>query len=1050
MRVERNAAFDSSDLLVCLCFFLSGLAALVYQTVWARLFSISFGTSELAIATVLAAYMGGLAIGSALVSRYADRVERPVFAYALLEGAIGLSALAVPLLIGGAGLLYAAVLGGRDLPPPSADFAQLTFYVFATFAIILVPTACMGATLPLLNRFLIRQESHVGPRTGLLYGLNTAGAVVGVLLATFLLLPSMGLQWVQAIAVAVNLLIFGLAWVLFRSLREHNTEPEALERGPGETIPAASRLLHPVTLVLLASGAVSFLYEVLWTRMLGQLVGSSIYAFGIMLAAFLSGIALGGLVVGRFAGSPSQARTRLAYAQILIGVLGMCCFLFISSWPVAEFSMSAKFWVAGLIMLPATLAIGATFPLAVRAVAASEREIGQVSARIYSFNTLGAILGAVGTGFLLLPWLGFSGTAKLAMLVNLLLALVLIYPARGQILSKCLATSLVLAVTVTAFWSIPRPVSLIEQVPEGFASISNGEEVAFSVGRNTSVLVLEFPDQIQIRTNGLPEAGAPRAGGWQSGADQAWLTILPIWQRPEADSMMIIGLGGGVMLEPLPHDFGRIDVVELESEVVEANRLMGPLRRIDGLQNPSLNLVVNDARNALRLTDSRYDLLVSQPSHPWTAGASHLFSGEFVDLVKSRLTEDGVFVQWMNLEFVDENLLRDMAATLLLRFEHVRLYSSHPSALTFVASDAALESEQSGMEPTIYIRFRNQGIYDIAQLRAALQIDEQGMELFAAGGMPVTDSYNQMMLESYPDASGLTLPSYASMLEPYDAWVTPDEHYFGALPREERFRLLRALARSVQYSRGQTLVDQEGDFADRNFWLGLVAAENDRFDLALAGFRQVLDLLPDSAEAQYGYAWALWNSGEVDSLAQATDDPRINDVRLISTLRAWTAGNAKDWQLVSGLLEEVATTRPGDSWYGLALETLAWGQLLTRETTTQQYLTAISLLDECLRLVGENAQRLELRANLAFQLGLTDHYLYGLDRMLRFFQSYFSGAEGVEAAQARSVEAALYNALANLNTLSELSDRQFEYRNQIMSRIEALRVAIQPILVNPE
>ncbi len=1033
---ENSRGFLLADILICLCFFLSGLAALVYQTVWARLFSISFGTSELAIATVLAAYMGGLALGSALISRRADSIKRPVFLYAVLEGAIGLSALAVPFLIGLAGMLYAALLGGQDLPPPSASAGQLTFYVLATFAIILVPTACMGATLPVLNRYLVRHDSQIGSRTGLLYGLNTVGAVAGVLLATFLLLPNLGLMAVQWIAVSVNLLIFLLAWVLFNQLNADRLSAATEEVRPslaGKSVP----WLGIVPLVMFASGAISFLYEVLWTRLLGQLLGSSIYSFGIMLAAFLTGIALGGGLAGRLAVDQATARRRLAYTQVLIAFLAMGCYLFVGAWPIAGFDLVQKFWITGAVMLPATLLIGATFPLAVRAVARGEQEIGQVSARIYSVNTVGAIVGAVGTGFLLLPTLGFSGTAQLAMVANLLLAALLLASNQPAFKSAAAIPLLLLAIAA-GVWNLDRPASQVEQVPPGFAGIGNAEEISFEVGRNSSVLLLEQPEFVQIRTNGLPEAAAPVVGSWDYGSDQAWWSILPLWLRPQSESIMVIGLGGGVMLQPVPQDFPRIDVVELEHEVVEANRLMGPMRRIDPLQHPNLNLVVNDARNALRLTQSRYDIVISQPSHPWTAGASHLFTREFVQLVKSRMSDDGVFVQWMNLEFIDESLLRDMAATLTGEFAQVQLYSAFPGTLMFAASDAPLDAASQSLEQQVFSWFRPHGIYSIAQLRAALHVDSDAMHELAAGGRPVTDNYNRMMLDSYSDSSGLTLQEFWALVESYDALSAPGSSY-PQLPLQARLQLVRALNAGGQYVRARSFVESTPDTIDDFFWLGLIAMEEKQYETAQQRFQQILEVLPDNTEVQFFLAWSQLQGGTGMAGNLSFDRQGVTDPSLLSTLTAWTAGYNSRWDEVAPQLEIVTQTHPRSAWYPLALEVAAWAELLQPNVTPEGYLRALSLLDESLRLTRGTAQRLELRANLSEQLGLVDHLLFSSLRLMAFFNSYLQLNGLGEPQQVGSIRQALDEFEVKLAPLSLQDAFRVRRLERVEQHIDGLR-----------
>ncbi|NRA31339.1 MAG: fused MFS/spermidine synthase, partial [Parvularculaceae bacterium] len=286
---SREAAANIVFLAVVACFFFSGFAALIYQAAWLKKLGVLFGTSHIAVATVLAAYMGGLAMGAGLAAKFIDRVNRPVFTYGILEAVIGVSAVLVPLALTGAqGLLV--LLFGNQPEPVSADGAwQSLYYLLATFLVLVIPTAAMGATLPLLSRYAITEDEQVGPRIGLLYGVNTMGAVLGALAAGFIFLPQLGLYGALFVGAFVNLIVFGIAVILSRTAK-------ARDNDKGPSVPAASTApsFHWVLPVMLVSGAVSFTLEVLWTRLLSHVFGGTVYAFSIMLASFLPGIALGG------------------------------------------------------------------------------------------------------------------------------------------------------------------------------------------------------------------------------------------------------------------------------------------------------------------------------------------------------------------------------------------------------------------------------------------------------------------------------------------------------------------------------------------------------------------------------------------------------------------------------------------------------------------------------------------------------------------------------------------------------------------------------------
>jgi spermidine synthase len=410
------------QLLLLACFFLSGLAALVYQTAWTREFAFVFGTSDLAVATVLAAYMGGLAAGAAVAGRLIRRIRRPLLAYGLLELGIALAALAVPFAIQGSRILYVLAFGSRGSPPGEGGLPSALFFLASSFAILLVPTALMGATLPLLARHAVREDAEIGARIGALYASNTLGAVFGVVLAAFLLLPALGLRSTVLVAVALNGVVFAAAALLERVSPFVPPTPSA---ATSPTLLGDSRILPLIAL----SGAASFGYEVLWTRLLSHVLGGSVYAFGTMLASFLVGIAIGSAVAVRWTRTRESAARAFAVAQLGTASLSLVAYGLVDQLPrfaVAMDGGGARLFVDAMLaisfLLPAALCIGATFPLAVRHAATSADHAAASSARVYAWNTLGAIVGSVGAGFFVRPALGFEGTLSLAFAINLGLA----------------------------------------------------------------------------------------------------------------------------------------------------------------------------------------------------------------------------------------------------------------------------------------------------------------------------------------------------------------------------------------------------------------------------------------------------------------------------------------------------------------------------------------------------------------------------------------------------------------------------------------------------
>ncbi|MGH8287100.1 MAG: fused MFS/spermidine synthase [Steroidobacteraceae bacterium] len=765
---------------------MSGFAALVYQTAWTRQFALVFGTSELAVATVLAAYMGGLALGAWLIERWLSRVERPVLVYAGLELGIGGSAvLLVPALLFASDALLQAAFGGQPAPPDSGQVGTSLFYLGSAFVALAVPTTLMGATLPLLARYAVRSDEQIGRRIGALYAANTAGAVGGALATAFWLLPNLGLSRTVWAGAAVNFAVFLLAALVAKRSRPTTAEARssvnpAPTRTPFRRPPAAVWVLP----LMLASGAVSFFHEVLWTRMLGHVLGSSIYAFGVMVASFLVGIAAGGAAGALLARDRRRAVTALAIAQLISAAAAAGAYLGLQELvPEKAGLVSNAFFAAGLL-LPLTLAIGLTYPLAVRVLADDAANAAPASARVYAWNTVGAIIGSLVAGFIAIPALRFEGAAQAAVIASALLAvaavLLLMRPARllgGAVTAAAL-------IGIVSFQP-ERPERLLVTSPLNVGT--HGRIVYYEVGRSASVVVLEQDGGLALRTNGLPEALMEMPGSSPRFSGEFWLSPLAVIARPRTERMLIVGYGGGVIVEGVPPSVARIDVIELEPEVIEANRATRSLRKRDPLIDPRVDIVTNDARGALALTSRRYDAIVSQPSHPWTAGASHLYTREFMRQAREHLNDDGVFVQWMNVSFVDESLLRSLTATLLNVFGHVRLYRPDPNTLVFLASPAPLDLERTvagtgvplTLSPGHYARF---GINVVEDLVGALAADADGARALASGAPLVTDDDNRLATSSvFELGRGLTAEAAGRLLAAYDPLQRADSGVYREL-----------------------------------------------------------------------------------------------------------------------------------------------------------------------------------------------------------------------------------------------------------------------------
>ncbi len=895
---------DLRYLLVLLCFFASGFAGLLYETAWTREFSFVFGTSNLAVATVLAAYMAGLSLGASIAGRFMHRIRRPVLAYGLLELGIAASALAVPSSIRAVTALYRPLFVTAGILPEAGGLASAVFYALASFAILGLPTTLMGATLPMLARHAVREERQIGGRIGALYAVNTAGAVAGTIATAFLLLPELGLRQTVLVGAALNAVVFAAAALLARGA---SLLDAARERPAEEAAPVAAAV---VLAVAFASSTASFLYENLWFRLFEHVLGASIYAFSTMLASFLIGISLGGALAAPLARTRRGSAHGLALTQLGAAFCSVLAFSFVDQLPALAASVSqpgmlgllARASLAAALLLPSTLCIGASFPFAVRALADSKDAAAAASARVYAWNTLGAIVGSLAAGFVVIPALGFERSLVATAALNLIAAAAAACAARPVARPALIAAGLaglsLIVVQPSTPWGVlgTGPLGLDSWPASTGNRVSPEQIVFYRVGRSSTVLLAEGRDGWRLRNNGLPEATIERPGRVPRNSVTArWLTMLPAFGASRPRLLLVIGLGGGVAVEDVPAGFERIDVVELEPEVLEANRFVAERRNKNPLSDPRLHVLLNDARGALTLTDLRYDAIVSQPSHPWTVGASHLYTRDFFAQVKERLAPGGIFVQWMGLQFVDERLFRSLTATLLDVFPYVRLYQPDLGAVLFVASDAALELE-SQVEQTVARdreTFARLGVRVPEDLAAALLLDDAGARAVAEGAPIATDDHNLFATDS-PRVLANPIRSVERLVARYDPLVPSGD-------RLDAFYLVRRLVSLRRIARAERVAGGIREPAVRLLAQAEVA-------LARRERSKALDLATRALALDRGSEWARFR---VNTLSRT--EPGVHPTQdgvLGALAEAHRLRLARDWEALSRLEGDFANLDP--------------------------------------------------------------------------------------------------------------------------------------------
>ena len=553
-----SAAHARVFLLLAICFFLSGATGLVYQIVWMRMLGLVFGHTVLATTTVLVAFMAGLALGSWLLARRAPRLKNLIAAYGWLEVGIGVYCALLPLLLAAAAAVYLALARGLAL-----SYGTFTLVQFVLVGLVLlVPTTLMGGTLPVLAQALTRDPGRLGRTVGALYAINTFGAVAGVAVAGYLLLPAIGNRWSLACAAAANLVVGALA-IGYARFRPEPAPVLAVDvTAPLPLTPEG----RATVLALGVSGAIAMVYEVGWTRALALIIGSSTYAFTAMLLAFLIGIAGGSALYSWIRGRRPATPGRFAVLQMAIALSTAGAMLVYDRLPAlflrgfAHSDAPAAVQLTQIVvsiaaLLLGTLFIGATFPCAVSAAARGAGRAGEDVGRTYAVNTLGAIAGSALAGLVLIPALGLHASFRAALVGNLLLAVALFLgPPRPVRRRRQLAAALAIALAVGAWflpaWSrdvLSSGVAVYAQQYqrlgwEQFRTRAVPKQILYyRDGPTATVTVHQESDNLFLRTNGKTDASTS-----YDMVTQLMSGHLPMLLHPAAKQVLVIGIGSGV------------------------------------------------------------------------------------------------------------------------------------------------------------------------------------------------------------------------------------------------------------------------------------------------------------------------------------------------------------------------------------------------------------------------------------------------------------------------------------------------------------------------
>lgn len=723
MAVPRLAQYTVRKMqaLVLAFFFLSGVAGLLYEVVWIRVAGTVIGNTTYAVGTVVGVYMGGLALGAWLGGRAADRRggARLLRLYGLLEAGVAVSALAVPFLFHASEPLFRLLWNSVGEIAPLYAACRIGLVALA----LAVPTTLMGATLPVLARFLSGSAEDAPRRAGTAYAINTLGGVAGTLAAGFWLIPAFGLQTTTLAAAAMNAAI-GAGSLLLARGREGTIQPAPPPEPPPRRLALAVAAL---------SGFAALVYEIAWTRAIVLALGSTVYAFTLILAAFILGLAAGSAAASRL--RPRDPIAALGWIQAAAGVAALALLPFLGNLPLffTPFVESAKedysqllrvqfLLIFAFVFVP-TFILGAVFPFTCRLAGGSDHAVGRSVAAVYSWNTVGSIAGSWAGSFLLLPALGPAATVRLAAVVNLGLAAYLAWRERPALR---LAPAAPVAVAAAA-WLLPGwDLQVLASGPYiyGDEYVSSSRARRLDLRRTIEaestllasywdayglVTVHQHPKGMRsLRINGKTDAST----GPADMMTQLLIGHLPLLHHPEARRALVIGLGAGVTVEAMArYPLERIECVEISSAVARAAEHFQEVNR-DVLRDPRVRLIEGDGRNALAFGRETYDVIVSEPSNLWLSGMANLFTRDFFEDASRRLAPGGLFCQWVHAYRLPLPDFRSVLRTFYAAFPHGSVWEVFPG------QDYVLIGAREPLRPSFA---RLEGRFAIPAVRAQLE-----------------------------------------------------------------------------------------------------------------------------------------------------------------------------------------------------------------------------------------------------------------------------------------------------------------------------------------
>lgn len=693
-------------------FFLSGMTGLIYQVLWAKYLSNIFGSSAYAHTIVLAVFMGGLAFGNYFLGRLADRSKLDLlYLYGGLEIGIGVYCMVYPNIADGIERLYETI--GQSLHVESTHGGLLLTQFILNAVTILIPTTLMGGTLPVMVKYITRSRSEILNKVSVLYFINSAGAVLGSLFCGFFFIRLWGMDTSISFAAILNTLIGFCAIGISRRLSEdEKNSPVTVKEKESDTFTSPEDQTKSILILwaIGASGFASMLYEVIWIRTLIQFFGSSVYSFAIVVAAFIAGITIGSAWLTTRQQKIKDLYFFFALTEGLIAITMFICvkgldFFVTGIWflhqlfspvPFAyPFFLFAKFLMAFVILFVPSFFIGMTLPLASAICSKNLKILGREVGGVFSANTIGAVVGTAMAGLVLLPVIGIADSFFIGICINLLIAIILLGTFRKQ--KIYLRTVMAFGVSLIIFLSWPLTIERASMLSSMFRIRTNTTKpfneylrqfmidkkiLFFKEGNDSNVAVVQIQNKdIVLYING--KADASSSGDMPT---QLLSGHIPALLHKNPKKALVIGFGSGVTVGALTlyPSIEQIDCLEISKAVIEAGVYFKNFNN-DVLNNKKVRIIVDDAKNFLSFNNEKYDVIISEPTNPWTAGTGSLLTKEAFARIRKALKDDGVFLQWFHGYEMSPDLFRNFVFTLTQSMPFVSVWEPMETDYFFIS-----------------------------------------------------------------------------------------------------------------------------------------------------------------------------------------------------------------------------------------------------------------------------------------------------------------------------------------------------------------------------